>query len=439
MKVKVKFMSKHMSLNDRQLIQFALNKHSSFKEIGRELNRDCTTIRNEILNNREKLTTGFNKMGYNNCLHRKKCNLTVKCPNCINKSNRKCSQCGNCRNICEFFEEEVCEVLNKPPYVCNGCQKKYRCSLTRYVYDASAAQKLYEERLSNSRKGINLDEGDLEYLNKILKTLVKDQGQSIHHVLITHKDELIVSERTLYEYIDLGYFPDVRNIDLPRKVRYRGRSKSTKYYKVDKNCLEGRKYEDYLKFKEEHPNLCVVEMDSVEGKKGESCILTLHFVNSEFMIAFKREYNNAQSVIEIFDAIYDMVGLETFKKLFPIILTDNGTEFSDPKAIEFDSNGNRRTWLFYCHPSSPQEKGACEVNHELIRRIVPKGISWDNYEQKDINLMMSHVNSYARENLNDKSPHLLFTTLYSNELANLFGISRIEPDNIVLKPTLLSK
>ena len=97
-------------------------------------------------------------------------------------------------------------------------------------------------------------------------------------------------------------------------------------------------------------------------------------------------------------------------RLFPLILTDNDTEFSNPKAIEFDRDSNRRTYIFYCHPSSPFEKGECEVNHELIRRINPKGYSWNPYNQKAINLMMSLINSYAREKLNDKSPHLLFKT-----------------------------
>jgi len=32
-----------------------------------------------------------------------------------------------------------------------------------------------------------------------------------------------------------------------------------------------------------------------------------------------------------------------------------GSEFSNPEAIEFDEFGERRTYLFYCHPSAPYE------------------------------------------------------------------------------------
>ncbi len=117
----------------------------------------------------------------------------------------------------------------------------------------------------------------------------------------------------------------VKNIDLPRKVRYKNRKKKNTYYKIDKACLEGRQYEDFKKFKEENPDIAIVEMDSVEGVKGGKVILTLHFNNCSFMLAFIREHNDAQSVIDIFNNLEKELGLDTFRKLFPVILTDNGS------------------------------------------------------------------------------------------------------------------
>lgn len=178
-------------------------------------------------------------------------------------------------------------------------------------------------------------------------------------------------------------------------------------------------------------------MDTVEGIKGESCLLTIHFTICNFMIAFKREFNDSKSVTDYFDYLYELLGRELFMKLFPVILTDNGSEFSNPKAIEFDKDENRRTYVFYCHPSAPHEKGSCEVNHELLRRIVPKGISWNQYEQKDIDMMMSHVNSYAREKLNDKPPILLFKTLYGEKVPGLFNITCIDPDDVNLSSSVI--
>ncbi len=233
------------------------------------------------------------------------------------------------------------------------------------------------------------------------------------------------SEKEIYNLIDLGVLK-VRNIDLTRKVRYKITPKNKSSYKIDKDCLNGRKYEDYINFIKENPDINVVEMDTVEGIKGGKVLLTIHFVNCSFMFAFLREHNDAQSVIDIFNSIENKVKINTFKRLFPVILTDNGPEFSNPKEIEFRRKSDKqRTKIFYCEPRRPDQKGSCEVNHEMIRRILPKGTSFDNLTQDDINKMMSHINSYKRKKLNNCSPLQLFSVMYGQNIAKQFGIIEI--------------
>lgn len=431
-------MSKHITLNERIQIQQELNQKHSFKEIGRNLNKDCTTIRNEIKNNFiVENIAGFGRR-FNNCLNRLNCKEVGICDHCTQRPGTLCRSCGQCLSICPNFKKEICLKLSKPPYVCNSCCDRIKCTLTKHFYYAKDADKKVTERLSEARKGINLTEKELEHLDKLLKSLVKEQGQSIHHVYVNHSDELMCSEKTIYNYVDSGIL-STRNIDLPRSVRYRSRQTQKSTFKVDKSCRDNRTYGDYLEFIKENPNLSIVEMDTVEGKKGESCLLTLLFTNCKFQISILRESNDSKSVTDFFNKLYEDLGLDAFRKLFPIILTDNGSEFSNPSAIEFDKDGNRRTWVFYCEPASPGEKGACENNHEFIRRILPKGKSLNSYNQKDINKMMSHINSYARGKLNDKSPFDIFSLLYSEDIALYLGISRIHPDDIILKESLMSK
>ena len=108
------------------------------------------------------------------------------------------------------------------------------------------------------------------------------------------------------------------------------------------------------------------------------------------MLAFLREHNDAQSVIDIFNNIENIHNIDVFKSLFPVILTDNGSEFSNPLEIEYSyKTGEQRTNIFYCEPGRPDQKGSCEVNHEIIRRILPKGTSFDNLTQEDINKIIS--------------------------------------------------
>lgn len=274
-------------------------------------------------------------------------------------------------------------------------------------------------------------------LDRIISPLIQ-RGQSIHHICSNNRDVIMHSEKSIYNYIDYNLF-SARNIDLPRKVVYRPRKKSTNKFKIDKSCRIGRTYDDFLIFMKEHSDTPVVEIDSVEGTKGGKILLTIHFTSSQFMLAFIRDANTSRSVIDIFDDLYWELGPDIFLELFPVILTDNGSEFSNPEAIEFDKLGNSRTRIFYCDPSAPYQKGAVENNHEIIRRIVPKGHIFNSYLQKDISLMMNHVNSYGRKKLNDRSPCSVFSFLHGTVTLKKLGSELISPNEVILRPKLLKK
>jgi IS30 family transposase len=98
-----------------------------------------------------------------------------------------------------------------------------------------------------------------------------------------------------------------------------------------------------------------------------------------------------------------------------------------------------RTRIFYCDPSAPYQKGAVENNRELIRKIVPKGDSFNSYLQKDISLMMDHVNSYGRKKLNDRSPYSVFSFLHGVVTLKKLGSELISPNEVILRPKLLKK
>lgn len=75
-------------------------------------------------------------------------------------------------------------------------------------------------------------------------------------------------------------------------------------------------------------------MNTVKGERTGKVLLTLHFVQCGFMLTFLRDNNSSKSVIETFNSLHDKLGEETFKRLFPMLLTDNGTEFSNPLRIK---------------------------------------------------------------------------------------------------------
>lgn len=198
----------------------------------------------------------------------------------------------------------------------------------------------------------------------------------------------------------------INNIDLPRKVRYKKRTKKQEVNIRNTKIREGRTYQDFLKYKEDFFikngfDANIIQMNTVVGpnKSDEACILTLLFTTSNFLMVFKLDNKTMDSVNKTFDYLKDSLGLELFSNPFQIILTDNGSEFFDPDYIEYNGLYDKSR-LFYCDPRQSQQKGKIEVAHEYIRRYIPKGISFNPYSQEQLTLMCNHINSVSRDKFN---------------------------------------
>jgi len=405
-----------------------------YQKIAIKLGRSTSTITREIVNRAVESNKKAPYRIQNRCKHQGICTKRYLCenkPDCI----KLCKQCNFCNKSCADFEEKICPNLFYPPYVCNGCSDEYRCVLKRKYYSHRQAHNNYRETLIESRKGVNISEDELLKLDKFLSSLIK-KGQSIHHIVVNNPDEFTISEKSLYRYVAGGLFK-ARNIDMSRVLRMKPRNCKSIEHKVDSKCRIERTYNDFNVFLQQHPDVSVVEMDTVVGRVGGKVLLTLFFRSCDLMLAFIRDRNTSQSVIDVFDWLYSILGPQTFCVLFYVILTDNGSEFSNPKALEFDSEGHRRTHIFYCDPRASFQKPNVELNHEFIRKILPKGSSFDNLTQADINLIMSQINSYSRAKLNDRSPFDVFSFLYGDSILEKIGLRKITPNDIILKPQLL--
>ncbi len=415
-------------------IQRMLNAGDSFSEIGKAIGKDPTSISREVRRHTVLQRSSKPYQNYNNCKNRFGCEVSHLCDPCkAPQKHRFCRRCSYCNKVCPNFEPDECRRFLRPPYVCNGCGKIRDCPLEQRFYKAEIADKDARALLSESRSGITLTREELERLDRIVSPLVL-QHQSPHHICVNNRDVLMVSERTIYHLI-ASRIISVRNIDLPRKVRFKVRKVKSRF-KVDKSCRVGRTWDCFKAFLEDHPDAAVVQLDSVEGKKGGKVLLTIHFVKCEMMLAFLRSANDAKSVSQVFEHLWACLGSEAFKRLFFVLLADNGSEFSNPAAIEFGPDHQRRAYLFYCDPCAPYQKGSCERNHEFIRCFIPKGKNMDPLSQNEISLMMDHINSYARKSLGNKSPYEVFRFLYGDGLLERLGCTLIPPQEVTLNSSI---
>ena len=390
----------HLIREKRDTIQYMLDKGYNFTQIGKAIEKDRTTIAKEIKRNRYIKSYHFDAFDSNGI------NIAVS----------------------------RCELLQKPPYVCNQCKSKNKCNKHKLYYNAFLAQGYYEEKLFDSRSGVDITPQIVDQIENIIVPLIKNKKQSINQVYANHSDILYFSKTTFYSYVHNGIL-SLCDLDLPKKVIYKPRKNKNRNYKRKLALLKNRSYEDYIHFTSIHTKMNKCQMDTVEGNKNSNkCLLTLIIVDSNFMLIRLLDDKTINSVNEQFDILKEKLGTKLFSKIFRIVLTDNGSEFFDPKHIEYDySTGRKTTNVFYCKPYSSWQKGCIEKNHEYIRKIFPKGTSFDSFSTEQIQKLENIINNIPRNSLDNKTPYQLTKEKYP-ELINKLHIGYISPDDISLNP-----
>lgn len=431
-----KYNQKHMTQDNRVIIEKGLDNSKTLSSIAAELEKDPTTIAKEI--KKHRIFQEHNKFNVNpyRCALKKDCKKKHVCSTTL-FCNKLCRNCNKCHNFCDDYTpfDYHCPKTDKAPYVCNACPKRVHCRLDKYFYKAVTAHRQYKTVLVESRTGINISEDDLALLDETVTPLVK-KGQSVYTILNNHP-EIELCEKTIYNYIDSGAL-SVKNIDLPKKVKYKLR-KAHDSEIDDKGIFEGRTYKDYQEFIKENPDTKITEMDTVVGPEGSrKVLLTFHFCSSDFMMAYLLGSKESANVEAIFDGINKEIGTHLFCTTMPLIVTDRGGEFKHPDALECGIDNILRTNIYYCDPMASWQKPHCEKNHEYIRKICPKGkTTFDRLTQKDVTLMMSHINSSCRESLGGLTPFALAKLMLPKKLLDLFGLIEIPADEVILTPDLL--
>lgn len=388
--------NKHMTLDDRIEIQECLSKGMTFKAIGNRIGKSPTTVSREVKIHQTPHMNSFVRT------------------------------------------DEVCPKLLKAPFVCNGCEKRSRsgCPYRRQLYIAKNAQAAYESLLVEARTGIPLNREAFYETERIISTAVKN-GQHIYHAI--KANNLPVSVATVYRHIQKKYY-SISPLDLPRAVKFKPRNTKESEF-VPKWAKEGRTFDDFLGFIDDNPDVPLVQLDTVIGRIGGKVILTIHFVNSDFMTGLLLENKTAAEAASKIQNLKAVLSASNFKfgDIAPVLLTDNGGEFSIVSAFENDVNKNKESDMFFCEPASPHEKPEIEKNHTLFRDIVPSGTSFDEFDQDTVNLIFSHVNAVKRKQFNGKSAYDMFSFYYSDALASALGISFVPANQVVQSPKLFAK
>lgn len=389
----------HLFKEQRDIIQHLISSGKNFTYISNSISKDRTTVSKEIRRNRyikSKFFSEFDKKGITQAVNN-------------------------------------CSLLSRPPYVCNHCKQLRFCKKHHLFYNSSLAQTHYETLLKESRTGFNISYDQINEIENTIVPLIRDKKQSVNQVYINHNDILSFSKVSFYNYVNQGVI-SLTNADLPKKIKYRSRKKKKNTnYKRNLTILKNRKYEDYLDFISKHPNMSKIQLDTVIGKiNNNKTLLTMYIVDTHFMLIFPLNKKNSIHVTELFKNLKNTLGINTYRKIFRIILTDNGSEFYNPYEMEMDYNTCKKiSNVFYCHPYASYEKHELEVNHEYIRRVFPKGTSFNNLNDEIIKRLQDNINAIPRESLNGETPYNLTSKKYPN-LIKILNCNYIKPDEVNL-------
>ena len=335
----------------------------------------------------------------------------------------------------------ACPRLAAWPRCCNGCSHRrgYGCSRRpRVFYSARRAQEAADAELSSSRSGIDeTEEGAAAKLAAIRGGLAR--GLSPQQIAATTPG---LSASTVYRWVDAGY-DGMTNMELRRKVGYRPRKRAAGRAATRHSAR--RSHAEFLALGED---ACAAawEMDTVEGAREDSaCLLTLLHRPSRLQLALPLAEKTAGRVAAALGDIREVLGADGMGRVFRAVLTDNGTEFSDERAIaDLVGEGPGETRLFYCDPRRSDQKGACERNHVEIRKLLPKGtgLRFDRLAPADLALAMSHANSEPRGALGFSTPARAFRAMLGEDAAALldaYGVEDVALGDLDLTPGLIER
>ena len=152
---------KHLSLENRKIIELGLDQNFTCREIAESIGYNPRSISKEVERYRKKIKNG------------------------------RYGLYGNPDN-------EVCQRISRFPYSCNSCSRRSYCRKEyRYMYIAEYAHEKALNVLINSRKGLDITPEDKKIFDQTLLEGIK-KGQSIHHIVSSNKDKIRYSVRSCY-------------------------------------------------------------------------------------------------------------------------------------------------------------------------------------------------------------------------------------------------
>ena len=273
-------------------------------------------------------------------------------------------------------------------------------------YSPNTAQVSYRKRKSNCGRKLLLANSKLKRLIKKLFLTNQWSPEQISARLKMEKSPFTISYSTIYRAIYRGDFNEkglsTGNRGAIRKLRHKGKTRHTK------NHLEKRGKISITQTIHERPeeanNRTTIghwEADTVLGKTGRACLVTLIDRKSRYLLVGKVEKKLSEQVKNTMIHLLKSVSKKKRKSITP----DRGKEFSKHREItkEVDSIP-----FYFADSSAPWQRGTNENTNGLLREYFPKKEDITPIPTLYIDCCVEKLNKRPRKCLGWKSPYEIF-------------------------------
>lgn len=276
-------------------------------------------------------------------------------------------------------------------------------------YSASISQQLAD--LNATGKGPLDKIGANHALAEKFRYWIVEQHYSPHATIkILSKDadylKSPISVKTLYNYIEKGYLPEIELKHLRRKGKQRKSGRRT-LIKAPRDALSKSITERPVEAND-RSEYGHWEMDCIESgkKKSKACLLVMVERQTRESMIFKLRAQTQVEVIGVINRLERRMGKRKFKETFKSITVDNGSEFMNWRGIEqscISSTGKPRTAVYFCHPYCSWERGTNEQTNGILRLFFPKGSAISEFSKSFVKKVETWLNNYPRKVLNGLS------------------------------------
>lgn len=283
-----------------------------------------------------------------------------------------------------------------------------RNSHSKQGYSAVEAEKKYRDRRKKCKRHRLLSNVELYLLVKRLFLEEQWSPEQIANRLVQENSVFQISYPTIYRAIYAGMFDTAEqwrsngNRGAVRKLRHRGKTRRRKgTIETRGKIVVSNRIQERPQEAEQRRVIGHWEADTVAGKTGSACLVTITDRCSRYLLAGRVTKKTSMFVSGEMIALLSALPKGKRRTITP----DRGKEFSMHESVTQALNGLP---FYFPDPHAPWQRGTNENTNGLLREYLPKSFDIALLSDCDIAGFIKKLNLRPRKCLAWKTPFEVF-------------------------------